>query len=78
MLIEPNCSKRQCVHFLGVRGDPTPGEPERGERNYCAAFPDGIPDEITYGSNLHLKPVDGDHGLQYEKDGGPDTVEPAG
>ena len=23
----------------------------------CKAFPDGIPDKITYGDNLHLEPL---------------------
>jgi len=33
----------------------------------CAAFPDGIPNEIAYGKNKHAKPFPGDHGIQYEK-----------
>lgn len=34
----------------------------------CDAFPDGIPDEIAYGDDLHLRPVLGDRGLQFEKE----------
>jgi hypothetical protein len=52
MIAEPKCSKRECVHLIGVKQD---DEDERTERNYCLAFPDGIPDEIAYGDNLHLQ-----------------------
>ena len=31
----------------------------------CAAFPDGIPEEIWSGSNTHEARYEGDHGLQY-------------
>ena len=30
---------------------------EVDERNVCEAFLDGIPDEIAYGGNKHLKPL---------------------
>ena len=63
MLREPECSKRECVHFQGVsEGD------ESEQRCICTAFPDGIPDEIAYGANLHLTPFPGDHGIQFEKE----------
>ena len=39
---------------------------ESTEMPVCAAFPDGIPFEISYGDNDHLMPVEGDHGIQYE------------
>ncbi len=36
----------------------------------CAAFPDGIPDEILDGTIHHTVPVPGDHGIQFTpKDG---------
>jgi hypothetical protein len=33
----------------------------------CAAFPRGIPRQILSGDNPHTEPVDGDHGIQFEK-----------
>ena len=33
----------------------------------CAAFPDGIPDEVLLAENMHTAPIAGDHGVQYEK-----------
>lgn len=56
MLLEPECFKRKCLHYLGVKQD---NEEESTERNICDAFPDGIPDEIAYGDNKHLKPLEG-------------------
>lgn len=31
----------------------------------CAAFPNGIPDEITSGENQHEAPYPGDQGIRY-------------
>ena len=56
MLAEPECYRRKCIHFLGVI-KPDGVEIEKGERVNCSAFPMGIPDEIAYGDNLHLKPL---------------------
>jgi hypothetical protein len=64
MLERPQCHKRRCKHFIGAKNDGT----EITERVVCKAFPDKIPDDIAYGSNLHLTPVKGDHGIQYEKE----------
>jgi hypothetical protein len=56
MLLEPNCAKRRCRHLRGVEWL---GKEEDTEVCVCAAFPDGIPDEIAYGDDLHLKPRPG-------------------
>jgi hypothetical protein len=50
-LIEPNCFKRRCKHFLGVY---SPSGEEVGEVPNCEAFPKGIPNEIAYGIDDHL------------------------
>ena len=66
MILEPQCSKRSCVHFLGVKmleeGN------EATEVPYCTAFPNGIPQDIGYGSNKHTEPYPGDNGILYQKD----------
>ena len=33
----------------------------------CKAFPDGISAELLSGVTDHTKPVDGDHGIQFEE-----------
>jgi hypothetical protein len=33
----------------------------------CDAFPGGIPDDIYFDCADHRHPVDGDHGIQFEK-----------
>ena len=47
----------QCSHFRGMIGG----------KVRCAAFPDGIPTELTAPNVIHNKPFPGDHGLQFEK-----------
>ena len=54
MLAEPKCYSRSCKHFLGVS---QPDGTEMTETNYCEAFPEGIPSEISYGTNKHSKPL---------------------
>lgn len=52
MIQEPNCHKRGCKHYLGVA---QPNNEEKGERPVCSAYPDGIPEDIAYGSDKHLE-----------------------
>lgn len=58
-LIEPECSKRNCLHFIGAD--------DKGGKVICKAFPKGIPSEIAYGDNLHTKPFPGDRGITFEQ-----------
>lgn len=53
MIVESNCSKRQCKFYKGVL---QPDGTESSERHYCDAFPTRIPDDIAYGDNMHLEP----------------------
>ena len=46
-----------CVYCKHLR----PGLPKT-----CAAFPDGVPREFLSGEKLHVAPVEGDHGIQFE------------
>lgn len=65
MIAEPNCRKRNCVHYIGIIND---GD-ETTERPACRAFRDGIPDSIAYGTNKHLrKHPDQKNDFVYEKD----------
>ena len=52
MLEEPKCWIRKCKYYLGII---QPDGTEKTEVNNCEAFPDGIPEEIAYGNNKHLK-----------------------
>ena len=70
MIGKPKCATRGCIHFLGVRNPSTEkggSFDESQEFVHCKAFPNGIPSEIAYGNNLHLKPYPGDNGIQYEE-----------
>lgn len=52
MMPPSKCEIRKCVWFMGFY---QPDGTEVSEVHYCAAFPDGIPDDISYGDNLHTK-----------------------
>jgi hypothetical protein len=52
MLQEPTCYTRECKHFMGIARDKEPDQ-----HFICKAFPDGIPAKITFGDNLHHKPL---------------------
>ena len=56
-ILPPNCfnDERQCGRYL--KWD--------GKQHICAAFPYGVPEEIAYGKNLHVKPYKGDKGKQF-------------
>ena len=47
----PNCRARGCAHWIGIRKK---GEDEATERPCCAAYPEGIPEEIAYGHDQHM------------------------
>lgn len=56
-----------CKHFRAMsrlEGNFLAGESPNPK---CDAFPDGIPLEIWDGKNKHTDPVDGDHGIQFER-----------
>ena len=55
MLVEPNCNKRRCRHFIEEGGVFDIDDNEATEVPTCPAFPKGIPSEIAYGPNKHLK-----------------------
>ena len=63
MIPEPRCYARRCRHFTGVVG-----EDEAQQHVTCAAFPDGIPEDIAYGDNKHLTPYPNDNGIRYERE----------
>lgn len=72
MLAEPNCFPRMCINFIGVENTKKPQDKRStvdGVILTCKAFPDGkgIPREIAYGKNLHLKPFPKDNGILFEK-----------
>ena len=45
----------RCVHLTSML------------RRRCAAFPEGVPEAIWVGDNKHKRPVEGDHGIRFEK-----------
>ncbi len=66
MLNTPRCYQRKCKNFIGPVWM---GGGEETENNICKAFPEGIPNEIAYGRNLHLKPhPDQDNDIVFEKE----------
>jgi hypothetical protein len=50
MLAPSNCWSRQCKWYVGII---QPDGTEMTETNFCGAFPNGIPPEISYGDDLH-------------------------
>lgn len=61
----PKCYTRKCIHLIGMLQT---DEEESTEVPNCLAFPNGIPDEIAYGDNLHIHKFKGQAGkFVYEK-----------
>lgn len=50
MIAEPKCFKRKCVHFIGVLQK---NGKEQTEYLACRAYPNGIPEDIAFGDDLH-------------------------
>lgn len=46
-----------CIHYLSDSKNQLPS---------CAAFPDGIPEQILIGKFNHIKPYKGDNGITYK------------
>lgn len=72
MLVTNNCWIRECKYYLGIKqykNEKANEYEEKTERDYCEAFPDGIPDEIAYGDNKHSEPVLGqENEIVYERE----------
>lgn len=64
MITTSNCCTRRCTHYLGIDSDGV----EINERHYCEAYPKGIPSEIAFGQDKHLKVrADQKNEIVYEK-----------
>jgi len=65
MILESTCSKRKCIHYIGIS---QPDGTEISERPICEAYPNGIPDDITLGDDLHSEVRDDqDNEIVFEK-----------
>ena len=65
MIIAPKCYERGCKHYIGIK---QPDGTELSERPVCKAYPNGIPEDISYGDNKHLKVRDDQkNDIVYEK-----------
>ena len=64
-VLSSKCLLRRCKHYLGVS---QPNEDELTEFHHCPAFPNGIPDIISNGQNLHsTKYKDQETNIVFEK-----------
>lgn len=55
-----------CKHYTGVKVVDRQSNIEGLHINTCEAFPNGIPDEITYGNIDHKRSFHGDNGIIFE------------
>jgi len=56
MMSAPKCYDRNCIYYMG--------HDHVGDKliQTCAAYPEGIPDSIAYGDDLHHTVLDGQVG----------------
>jgi hypothetical protein len=54
-----------CMHCRHYFDDEDEDSERFNEPSACDAFPDGIPEEIFFGRNLHKEPYHGDHGITF-------------
>jgi hypothetical protein len=55
-IIPSECLARNCKWFGGI---------SKENVYVCIAFPEGIPDDISFGDNLHEENIEGDGGYKY-------------
>ena len=62
----PKCFKRECIYYLGVL---TPDQDdERTQVPHCAAYLEGIPEDISFGDDLHKEIRDDqENNITYQK-----------
>ena len=56
-----------CLHCKHYFDDDDEDSERFNEPSACDAFPEGIPEEIFFGRNLHKEPYPGDHGITFEQ-----------
>jgi|GEM_PF-3334452 hypothetical protein len=54
-----------CMHCKHYFDDEDEDSERFNEPSACDAFPEGIPEEIFFGRNLHLEPYPEDHGITF-------------
>lgn len=64
MIRESQCI--YCKHFQGATSQGNPQGNPFATPKICAAFPQGIPQEVLLTIHDHRLPFDGDHGVRYE------------